>query len=181
MTGRIALASALAALLLPAPAPAKGVVKVVICGQNGCADVTRHARDTRLMDMGGAAGGPTANGPGFLRLRVSIGEGPDTVATLRQLYVPARNIVAAQEDGGGWVWYSALPETTRILKRAARGMTPYPATRMPAAALRTTPPPQPPKTAPAPAKTETSGLPWWPLAALVILVGAFAARRVRRA
>lgn len=180
MTARIALLVTLAALALPAAAPAKGVVKVVVCGADGCTNVTSKARDTHLMDLGGATGGPTANGPGFVRLRVSIGEGGRSRVTVRQLYVPARDIIATREDGGGWVWTAALPDTSRILRRISRGVDPIPASRLPAAALRTAPATTP-RPAPKPVSTQGASTPWWPFALLAVLVGAFAARRFRRA
>ncbi len=181
MTRRVPLAAAavcVLALALSPPAQAKGIMKVVVCGADGCSDVTATARDEALLDLGPAAGGPTARGPGFVRVLTTIGDGRGEGATVRQLYVPARDLVATREDGGGWIWTSPLPDTTRALRDATRGVRTIPARRLPAAAVATGPAP-----APAPAKVASGGAggavpAWaWPAGGLLaLLLGAGAAR-----
>ncbi|MGZ4278554.1 MAG: hypothetical protein ACXVFK_16330 [Solirubrobacteraceae bacterium] len=182
MTARLPLATVAALLALAAPAHAKGVVKVMACGADGCRDVTARAKSPALMEMGAEQGGPTAAGPGFVRLRITIGDGGAHGVKLTQLYVPARDLLAVHEDGGGWVWTTPLPAGSEVLRRAVRGVRPLPARRLPAAALRTVPSP-----APGPVAVRTAGADggvptWaWALAGLVVVLGAGAARRYRRA
>ena len=192
MTRRLLLAAVAVSLAVAAPAHAKGVIKATACGADGCRAIATRAHDTSLLEMGAEADGPTASGPGFVRLHITIGEDGDPAhgVKLTQLYVPARDLLAVHEDSGGWVWTTPLPAGSKALKRAVRGLRPIPARRLPAAARRTAPAPEArvveTVTAPA-ADTRTAGagnsIPaWaWPLLALVILVAAFAARRHRRA
>ena len=193
MTRRLPLAVLAALLATAAPAHAKGVIKATVCGADGCRAVAVRSHDPALLEMGAEADGPTASGPGFVRLHITIGEGGDPAhgVKLTQLYVPARDLLAVhEEDGGGWVWTTPLPAGSKALRRAVRGVRTIPARRLPAAALRTAPAPEArvveTVTAPA-ADTETAGagdgIPaWaWPLLALILVVAAFSARRHRRA
>lgn len=186
MTRRLALAVAAALLAVAAPAHAKGVIKATACGADGCRDVTVRAHDPSLLEMGTAAAGPTAAGPGFVRLRITIGDGHADGVKLTQLYVPKRDLVAVREDGGGWVWTTPLPAGSAALRRAVRGVRPIPARQLPTAALRTDPPPAPRPVTSAPAATVDTaggGVPAWFVGggALLVLAAAFAAWRRARA
>lgn len=192
MTRHLPLAVVAVLFALAAPAQAKEITKVVVCGADGCRKVTSKAHDSALMEMGVVTGGPREarlEGPGFVRVQVTIGGGAGGEHfTVTQLYVPARDLLATRKDGGGWVWTIPRPDASRQLRRAARGARPIPARRLPAAALLTDPAPtarvaevvQPPK-------VETTGadggIPgWgWPLAGLVVLLSAATARRHSRA
>src|SRR6476661_3252184 len=114
MTRRLPLAVLAALLAGAAPAHAKGVIKATVCGADGCHAVAVRAHDPTLLEMGAETDGPTASGPGFVRLHITIGEGGDPAhgVKLTQLYVPARDLLAVQEDGG-----AAL----RLQGAAARG------------------------------------------------------------
>ena len=189
MTRRLSLAVVALLLLVSAPAHAKGVIRATVCGADRCRDATPRAHDPALVEMGAEADGPTASGPGFVRLHITIGEGGDAAhgVKLTELYVPARDLLAVREDSGGWVWTTPLPAGSAALQRAARGLRPIPARRLPRAALRTAPLPHPATATPPAAKVDTAGasggISGWIVAggALVVLAAGFMARRRRRA
>jgi len=185
MTRRLLLVAVAVLLVVSAPAAAKGVIKATVCGADGCRAVAVRAHDPALVEMGAEADGPSASGPGFVRLHITIGEGKDAAhgVKLTQLYVPARDLLAVREDSGGWVWTTPLPAGSRALQRAARGVRPIPARRLPRAALPTRRPPA----AARPAAVDTAGASGtpsgWLLAggALLVVAAGFVARRRSRA
>jgi hypothetical protein len=156
----------------PAAATAKEIQRVTACGADGCVEV--GARTEALLEVGDAAGGPTARGPGFVRLHVTIGDGSGAHARITQLYVPARDLVASHDDEGGWRWWTPGPASAVALRRAARGVRPLPAAQLPAEAVRTVPAVAP--AAPAVVR-EGAGddLPRWGWAAMAAALAAVAA------
>lgn len=191
MTRQLPLAVFVVLLALSASAHAKGIVGATACGADGCRDVTARAHDPALLEMGTAAGGPTATAPGFVRLRITIGEGGDAAHgfKLTELYVPARDLLAVREEGGGWVWTTPLPAASATLQRAVDGLRPIPARRLPRAALLADRPPAArPLAATRPAARVANagaggGLTAWIVAggAVLLLTTGFAARRRGRA
>jgi hypothetical protein len=185
MTRRLLLVTVAMLLIGSPPAAAKGVIKATVCGADGCRAVAVRSHDPALVEMGAEADGPRASGPGFVRLHITIGEGKDAAHGVRltQLYVPARDLLAVHEDSGGWVWTTPLPAGSRALQRAARGVRPIPARRLPRAALPAHP--RPPTVRPAAVDTAGAGggRPGWLLAggALFVVTAGFMARRHRRA
>jgi hypothetical protein len=183
---RLSLAVAAAALAVAPAGAAKELQRVTACGADGCVDVTSKAHTEALLEVGDAVGGPTARGPGFVRLHMTIGGGEGEDAHVTQLYVPARDLVASEEDGGGWRWWTPGPASALALRRAARGIRPLPAAKLPRGALRTAPASAPaPAPAPRPATVREGpggGMPAWGWAAIaaVVLVAAAAARQVLR-
>ena len=147
-----------------------------MCGADGCRAVAVRAHDPALLEMGAEADGPTASGPGFVRLHITIGEGGDPAhgVKLTQLYVPARDLLAVHEDGGGWVWTTPLPAGSTALRRAVarrahdprapparrRAARPAPARRSPCA---------PPPSTQRRRGRRTVGLAAWPPAPLLVV------------
>jgi hypothetical protein len=184
MTARIALTSALL-LLFAAPASAKELSKVTVCGADGCVD--RTARATHAVAEGGPLGDPLRRPVPFFVIRIGFGEEPGgrIVHRVAMRWFPASETLY----GADGKWMNALPHTQRALRRLTRGVEPRPAGKLP-------PPGKPlsdgvtgqlpPRTiAPPPAEEERGG--GGPSAALVaapaaLLVGlvALGARRRRR-
>ena len=160
--------AAVAALALAGPASAKEIERVQVCGRDGCADV-RVPRDAEaLVELGAAAAGPSRGGPGFVRLRVTIGDGVGHVR-LTQLYLPASDLVAVRDDAGTWHWGEASGATAGALRRVVRGVRLLPASRLPARAARSS----------APARSVAragGGLPAWAVIAAAAALVALAAR-----
>jgi hypothetical protein len=182
----VAVLAALAVTLaLAGAAAAKEVERVQACGRDGCADVRVHGDREALVEVGTAAAGPRRSGPGFLRLRITVGDGVGHVR-IDQLYVPRRDLVAFRDEVGEWRWATA-PAT---LRAAVRGVRPLPASQLPRGAART--PPAHVVEAVAPARdalagTAGGGVPAWAvivaaaaLVALAALGGWTALRPPRR-
>ena len=173
-----------AAALAAAPAQAKQIQRVTACGADGCVDVTKRAATEALLEVGAAAGGATANGPGFVRLFVTVGEGDGAHERIAQLYVPARNVAASHLDGGaGWQWWTPDATATAALRRAVGGVRPLPASRLPRAAVRTAlPAPAPRRPAVSQAGAGGGGMPaWgWALGAVLAMVAVVCGRAALR-
>ena len=174
-----------ALLVTAAPAHAKGVIKATVCGADGCRAVAVRSHDPALVEMGAETDGPTASGPGFVRLHITIGEGDDPAhgVKLTQLYVPARDLLAVREDGGGWVWTTPLPAGSQCAaaggaRRAHDPRAPPPRAALPTGRGRRRRAP-PPSTPPARAADRRAG--WWPAAPCSCVAAGFVARRRGRA
>jgi hypothetical protein len=172
---RSLLVALIALALAAAPAAAKEVSKVVVCGSGAhCTTLDRtHDGDLMAFVEGGApVDAPTTRAP-FYRVRVTMAEGPSQTYRFTSLWVPALRRLGTRD--GGWQWISTLPAATAALQQATRGLQPLPASALPGVV----PAPQP---APGPAARSR---PWY-LAAVVLaaLVAAAAlsarARTTRR-
>ncbi|MBI5106835.1 MAG: hypothetical protein HZB46_17935, partial [Solirubrobacterales bacterium] len=138
----IALPAAAAALVLAlaAPAAAKQLESLEVCGPTTCIDRTADAGDDphRLMDAGAPYDGAVRAAP-FVQLRIGIGDGSGEVfghTTLR--FVPDAGLLLA-EDG---TWLQPPPDVAALLRRLSGGVDRFPAARLPGTTpVRATPPP----------------------------------------
>ena len=122
---RAILLATLAALALPAAAPGKEVASLTVCGSDGCEKITAHAALRGFMDGGYETLAPERAGP-FFTVKVAMRHaGGWTVQYLR-----AVNLVRAEADYGKDVWTRPAGVTAQALRRAARGLQPYPAEKL---------------------------------------------------
>jgi hypothetical protein len=137
-------AVAAAALALPASAPAKGLLKAVVCGADGCADVTaRIHHNDRIMESEFAEAAPHQRAP-FYRVRFTIGVPgqPRPEGSVTLLYVPSLDLLRSVDDTGQVNWMRTSTNSRPLLRLAVAGRRPLPAAKLPLGA---------------PAKTAASG------------------------
>jgi hypothetical protein len=121
------LAIAIAVAVPAAPAAAKGMVGMSVCGANGCVDRSNligrpgSRQANALLDMG-----PSVADPGqapFLRVKMHIGDGGQHFGTETLIYLPGLQWV--RSDNG--TWYRLPAAAAATLRRAARGVPTLPA------------------------------------------------------
>jgi hypothetical protein len=127
---RFLVAFALFALVSTAPAGAKGLVSLSVCGQNGC----HTTRDKRaLADAMDAI--PQAD-PGqisaFFKVRETIGEPgqPDIIGRVDSMWMPAIGVIRG-EEGPTAGFTLPTPQTKRVLLALAQGLHAFPASQLP--------------------------------------------------
>jgi len=116
------------ALVCAAPAAAKELTKVTLCGQNDkCAAIT-DADKLRQVPRGGATSIPAPPPQPFYTLTLSIDHG-DESGPLLIYYLPRNDLLAANgEEPGEMVWLSiADPQGKEILRQATKDLDPFPA------------------------------------------------------
>ncbi|HMJ37350.1 MAG TPA: hypothetical protein VK501_25825 [Baekduia sp.] len=143
----ILLLVAAAAALTAAPAGAKGLTGVSVCGADGC---TSHSGDpgslAPLLD-GGALVADPGRAP-FVRIKEHLGDGGKTFGTSTLIYVPRWGLWRNEEGS----WLRPYPDAATLLRRLTRDVRPLPAKAL--KPHKTSGPPVPearPWVAPAPA------------------------------
>jgi hypothetical protein len=175
----VVVAGVVGALALPVQAAAKVVTKITICGKRGC-----HSTDDRdrlaALPVGGTPTEPPTAAP-FYRVTVRIrAERP---VSFGMYYLPRPGLLREYPVHGSWM--RVQPAQAGALAALARGLTPFPATRLPYHRLPV------PNAAPVPiatshgqqAASSGGGFPWavFLAVALGLAGGAFAVRlRVRQ-
>jgi hypothetical protein len=125
---RLLPALTIALLALPAPALAKEVQALTVCGTNGC-HTTRDK--SALRDELGFETQPAPSHRGaFYRVRMRIGEpGRHDVGTFRPQWIPSLRLIRVDE--GPTIDYGAVrPSTERLLTRLSSGLKPFPAAKL---------------------------------------------------
>jgi hypothetical protein len=115
------------ALVCVAPAAAKELTKVTLCGQHGdCTDITA-ADELREIPRGGAHSIPTPAVQPFYTMTLTIDHGGDS-RPLLLYYLPREHLIAANgEKPGEMVWLPiADREGKEILRNASVGLNPFP-------------------------------------------------------
>jgi hypothetical protein len=125
----LATLATLAALALPAAAPAKEVASLTVCGSDGCEKITTHAALQGFMDGGYETLAPERAGP-FFTVKVTMRHAGDEAGGWTVQYLRAVNLVRAEADYGKDVWTRPAGVTAQALRRAARGLQPYPAEKL---------------------------------------------------
>jgi hypothetical protein len=185
MSARILITAATLSLLAAAPASAKELGSVAICGADGCVD--RTGRATHAVVEGGARrAAPRAAEPYYVvRIGVAEERGGKVVHRFDTRWLPKAGLLR----GADGVWMSAPAKTRRELMRLTRGIEPRPAGSRPPKEPPQAPIGQlPPEVMEPPAAAEEDrgggGGPSTALvaapAALLLGAAAFAARRRRR-
>lgn len=116
MTARIASLAALVCLVAAAPAAAKGVDRITICGADGCVDADRDATH-RIMPVGEPAP-PPPPGEAYFTLRISFAH---PAAPMKLRWLPILGVFRNQ-DGA---WMRTEMGTQNDLARLTKGMTPH--------------------------------------------------------
>lgn len=116
------------ALVCVAPAAAKELTKVTLCGQNDECTTITAADQLREMPRGGAHSIPTPPVQPFYTLNLTIDHGGDS-GPLLLYYLPRAHLLAANgERPGEMVWLPiADPQGKAILRKASTGLNPFPA------------------------------------------------------
>jgi hypothetical protein len=149
---RISVALAAAAALTAAPAGAKGITGVSVCGADGCTAGHLNPRTLGpLLDWGTDVADP-GRAP-FLRIKQHIGDGGQTFGITTVIYIPGSGLQRHEEEG---VWTRPYPDAARLLKRLTHGIRPLPARELLPHRPSGPPVPEAPKTPAVAAPTASS-------------------------
>lgn len=113
-----------AVLVMAAPAPAKGVSTAKVCGADGCRQIDNP--DESMLMGGTPTSGPPSREP-FVRLVFQLGDG-GTGGAVRNLFAPRSGLVLSNDGTDTWL----KPDALARLRREARRVTPFPASKLPA-------------------------------------------------
>jgi hypothetical protein len=119
----------LTALALPAPAASKEIGSLKVCGPSACHTVTNRSAMRAFLEGGYETLAPTRGGTFYAVKARMRHEGEDAGGYTVQ-YVPAVNLLRAEADYGKHKWLRPAGVTARALRRAARGLRPYPADQL---------------------------------------------------
>jgi hypothetical protein len=149
------------ALALAAPASAKEVTSLTVCGTNGCHKTKDKDALRSLMEVQPQ---PTPDHSGaFLRVRSTVrAPGQHDSGVMRSQWIPSLGLMR-HDDGAMTEFTLPYPTTMRTLNRLSDGLTPYPARpirQRTARVAEVVPPPQ---------RDDEDGGAVWALSALAIL------------
>jgi hypothetical protein len=116
------------ALAVAAPASAKELVSLSVCGANGCHTTKDRAELQRAMNVQSQAAPDHA--AAFYRVRGTVGEpGRHDMGVMRSQWIPSLRLL--RNDDGPLVEFSLpYPETQRLLNRLSQGLEPFPAAKL---------------------------------------------------
>lgn len=122
-----------ALLLVAAPAEAKRIDQVSICGAAGRCTTLDPKHDGDLMAF--AEGGEPVGAPGraaaFYRVKLMVREpGTGIADRWTNVWVPSLHRIATRDEGGRWTWMPVLARGDAALREATRGLEPVPAARL---------------------------------------------------
>ncbi|MDQ2983719.1 MAG: hypothetical protein M3R70_07320 [Actinomycetota bacterium] len=124
------LATVALALLAPASAAAKELVKVQVCGSAACAAT---ADKTVIGKIAGNEGGAVARTPAlapYYKLEYTIDipaeEGGGGQETFSAYYVPGVGVQSAPDEHGNASWFELGPDAQATLMQLAKGLQPLP-------------------------------------------------------
>jgi hypothetical protein len=111
---------------LPGAAAAKEISSLNVCGTDGCHSIKAHAALRGFLDGGYETPAPARNGA-FFAVKVRMRYGGQDAGGPTVQYLPAANLIRAEADFGKHAWTRPAGATAAALRRAARGLRPYPA------------------------------------------------------
>jgi hypothetical protein len=123
---RFLLTALLASLTLAAPATAKEVQSVTVCGVGDCAMSKDPQLTSGMIDVGPPTSRPKAPAP-FYRVTMAIGDGHEVFGRTQSSWVPSAGRMLA-EDGR---WLAVRPAVGRGLHRLTAGLAALPAAELP--------------------------------------------------
>jgi hypothetical protein len=126
---RAIVLTALAALALPSAASAKEVAALTVCGSDGCQKITAHAALEGFMDGGYETLAPKQAAP-FFSVKVAMRHAGEDAGGWTVQYLRAANMIRAEAEYGKHVWTRPAGTTAQALRKAARGLQPYPAEKL---------------------------------------------------
>jgi hypothetical protein len=135
----VLVAAAAATLAVAAPANAKNISELALCGPDACAKLT----DASVISRWAEGGNPLAAAPApigaFYRFDVTVTAAPGehfdngrTSITWSEWYVPRRHsgLIRSVDDVGVAVWTRVDPTVYAAFSVAVRGLDPYPPPRI---------------------------------------------------
>ena len=165
MRRMLVLAAAAALTLAAAPsAVAKEVKQAQVCGPDACSTVDDEQARAALAE-GGPPRTPSSAGP-YYDVRITVTDGKED-HNWSYAAVPSR--AAARADDGTWMDMPA--SVTAIVRKAAAGVKPFPATNMVGWA---------PSEEPQPAPAADADSPLWPEGVIIAVVALLAAIAIMR-
>jgi hypothetical protein len=181
---RATVLATLAALALPATGSAKEVGALTVCGSDGCKKITAHAALQGFMDGGYETLAPQRGGP-FFTVKVAMRHEGEDAGGWTVEYLRAANLIRATGDYSKHVWTRPAGATAQALRRAARGLQPYPAAKLgpvrePSPAAVVDPPARTSRPTAGGGSSRLGLAGGGAGAALVLVAGALAARRRRQ-
>jgi hypothetical protein len=118
----------------PAPAAAKEISRVSVCGKHRECTVYDKADFNSLMFLAQDAGPtdpPAAAAPWYrVRFTVDAREHGGGLERWTVAYVPPADVFRVREQGGGFTWVALNPRTARVLERAVVGLPAFPKARL---------------------------------------------------
>jgi hypothetical protein len=127
---RLLAASLSFVVLCAAPAGAKQLVGLTVCGTNGCHSThDRHELAAAMQTVDQADPGRAAP---FFKLRQAIGEpgSPELIGRVESLWMPATGVT--RSDDQTMAYFTMFrPRTQRVLRRLAHGLRAFPAAKLP--------------------------------------------------
>jgi hypothetical protein len=126
---RAIVLTALTALALPTAASAKEVAALTVCGTDGCQKITAHGALQGFMDGGYETLAPKQAAP-FFSVKVAMRHAGDDAGGWTVQYLRAANMIRAEAEYGKHVWTRLAGTTAQALRKAARGLQPYPAEQL---------------------------------------------------
>jgi hypothetical protein len=128
------LVTVLGVLAAPAPAPAKELSKVSVCGASGECTTYDTSDFNNLMFLAEDAGptNPPASAAAWYRVRFTVDEREHGGGYDRwtAAYVPSADRLRIRDDGGNFTWVGVHPRAARVLRQAARNLPPLPAAQL---------------------------------------------------
>jgi hypothetical protein len=121
----VALA-ALAALAMPTAAGAKEVASLSVCGPGSCHMIKDRAA-MRAFPSGGYETLAPKRGGAFYKVNAHMRQEGQDAGGYTVLYVPAVGLLRAEAEFSGHTWLEPAAVTASALRRAVRGLRPYPA------------------------------------------------------
>jgi hypothetical protein len=125
----VAATAAAAALALPATAPAKEIGSLKVCGPAHCRAITARPAMDAFLEGGYETLAPTTGGA-FYEVRARMRHDHEDAGGFTVLYVPTKGLLRAEAEYGKHKWLRPAGVTARALRRAARGLRPYPADQL---------------------------------------------------
>ncbi len=113
---------------LPAGASAKEVTKAIVCGSDGCHS-TRDRWIQRMHDVGVPISAPK-KAAAYYTVRLTFSDGTQEVEGMAFRFLPTTGLLKLEDEFGEPGWTTTSPGTVRALRRLAKGLTPYSASKL---------------------------------------------------
>jgi hypothetical protein len=119
----------LAALALPTAAGAKEVSSLSVCGPGSCHMIKDRAA-MREFPGGGYETLAPKSGGAFYKVNAHMRHEGEDAGGYTVLYVPSVGLLRADSDSPRYKWLEPAAATASALRRAVRGLRPYPADQL---------------------------------------------------
>ena len=179
MVRKILMTVIVASFAAAAPAQAKEVQAVQVCGATDCFMFDRgNARGklALLVELGLAVAAP-ARATGWYELRMRIGGHGMKLVVFTSAYVFGGNLIRVNDDegGGGYGWYAVNADVRPVLRNVAARLAPLPAASLHVSDIA----PGVPGPTATPARRDSGAGSAWPVVLLLVAAGSGALLVVR--